>query len=181
MTCIIAITKDGTVYMGGDSAASESESGLISTTKMPKVFKKDEYLIGYAGSFRMGKFIQYSVEFPKPPSWAKTPDKIDEFMNGHLIPHIRKQVKEHELEGGEKEEFNFIIGLRGSIFEIDDVWAAYEPATDYISIGSGSPVALGSLYSTAGWSNPKKRIQIALESASKYNIYVSAPFTLIEG
>ena len=180
MTCIIAISQDNNVFMGGDAAASEVESGMISRVNMPKVFVKDEYLVGYAGSFRMGKFIQYSVEFPKPPSWAKGKAKLDEFMNGYFIPAVRKQVEEHKLESQEKEEFGFIIGIRGHIFEIDDAWAAYEPETNYASIGSGSSVAYGSLHSTAGWSNPKKRIQVALEASEKYNIYVSSPFTILE-
>jgi ATP-dependent protease HslVU (ClpYQ) peptidase subunit len=179
MTCIIGMAQDGKVFLGGDSAASTMD-GFSSTVRIPKVYLTDEYLIGYAGSFRMGKFIQYSVEFPKPPSWAKGSEKLDEFINGYLVPHLRRCVKESDLEQAEKEDFEFIIGIRGHIFELDENWAAYEPSEPYISIGSGAQVALGSLYATSNWSNPMKRIRVALEASEKYNSYVSSPFTILE-
>ena len=180
MTCIAAIAQDGIVYMAGDSAASEPNAGGITTVTSPKIFIKDEYLIGYAGSFRMGKFIQYTVEFPKLPSWAKGGAKLDEFMNGTVSPSIRKQVREHELEQSEKEGFGLVIGIRGSIFEVDEEWAAYENIRNYTAIGSGGDIAIGSLYSTNKWGNAKKRLQTAMEASALYNSYVSAPFTLLE-
>jgi len=179
MTCIVAIAQDDKVYMGADSAATTPD-GLAGIIRIPKVFIDDEYLIGYAGSFRMGKFLQYSVELPKSPSWAWGSEKIDEFINGFVVPSIRKQVKENELEQMEKEDFEFLIGLRGHIFELDENWAAYEANQDYQSIGSGVDIAMGSLYSTSSWKNPIKRISVALEAASLYNTFVSAPFTILE-
>lgn len=180
MTCIAAISQDGVVYMAGDAAASELESGVITTVNSPKIFIKDEYLIGYSGSFRMGKFMQYTLELPKVPSWAKGKEKLDEFMNGYFVPAVRKQVKESELEPNEKEDFSFLVGIRGSIFEVDDAWAAYEASNNYMASGSGASIAMGSLYSTSNWSNAKKRLQTAMEAASIYNLYVSAPFTFLE-
>ena len=167
--------------MGGDSAASEPESGILTAVSAPKVFKKDEYIIGYAGSFRMGKFIQYNVELPKPPQWARGKEKLDEFINGYVMSAIRKQVKDADLEAVEKENSGFLIALRGSIFEIDDAWAAYENKVNYASIGTGSHIALGSLYSTSSWSSPRKRLQIALEASSNFNCFVTAPYTFLEG
>lgn len=180
MTCIVAIAQDGVVSMGGDSAATDPQGGTLVTVQMPKIFIKDEYIIGYSGSFRMGKFIQYTLEFPKPPSWAKGSAKLDEFMNGYVVPALRKQAKEAELEQGEKEDFGLIIGIRGHIFELDENWAAYEPTRGYSASGSGMDVALGSLFSTSNWSNPKKRISSALEASAMHNAYVKAPFTILE-
>jgi ATP-dependent protease HslVU (ClpYQ) peptidase subunit len=179
MTCIVGIMHDDKVYLGGDSAASTMD-GFTTKIRIPKVYQIDEYLIGYAGSFRMGKFIQYNIEFPKPPTWARGSEKLDEFINGYLVPHIRKCVKESDLDQNEKEDFEFIIGLRGHIFELDENWAAYESAEPYVAIGSGAQIALGSLYSTSNWSNPGKRIRVALEASERYNSYVSSPFTILE-
>lgn len=180
MTCIVGIAKDGSVFMGGDSAAVDINSGSVCAVEMPKVFIKDEYLIGYSGSFRMGKFLQYTAEFPKPPSWAKGPAKLDEFMNGYVVPALRKQAKEAELEPNEKEDFGFLIGIRGSLFELDEAWAAYENSRRYAASGSGTDIALGSLYATNSWTNSRKRIQTALEASALHNAYVQPPFTILE-
>jgi ATP-dependent protease HslVU (ClpYQ) peptidase subunit len=179
MTCIIGIAQDEKIYMGSDGAATTLD-GVKSSVVIPKIFEKDEYLLGYAGSFRMGKFLQYNVDLPKPPSWARGSKKLDEFLNGIVVPAIKKQVKEAELEIGEKEDFSYLIGLRGHIFELDENWAVHESTQSYISIGSGMDIALGSLYSTSGWKSPIKRITVALEASAFYNTFVSQPFTILE-
>jgi hypothetical protein len=180
MTCIVAIAQDGRVYMGGDAAGSDPHSGMVITTSIPKVFVKDEYVLGYSGSFRMGKWIQYSADFPKPPSWAKGEAKIDEFINGFVVPSLRKQAKEAELEPQEKEDFGFLVGLRGYLFELDESWAAYPTSSGYAASGSGAEIALGSIYSTSSWKNPVKRVTVALEASHVHNAYVRPPFTIVE-
>jgi hypothetical protein len=46
--------------------------------------------------------------------------------------------------------------------------------------GSGQQLALGSLYSTGLIKTPRKRVRMALEAASKFNMAVRGPFTIIE-
>lgn len=178
MTCIVAICQDGKVFMGGDSGASDAESGSIATVSSPKVFVKDEYIIGYAGNFRFGKFMQYAVELPKVPSWAKG-DKIDEFVNGIFIASIRKQIAEMALEEKEKD-FGLLIGLRGRVFELGDNYAAVEMSRGYNATGSGAEVATGSLYTTETWKDPIKRIKTALTASAEFNAFVRPPFTIVE-
>lgn len=180
MTCIVAIANGEKVVMGGDAAGTEISTGTIIATSIPKVFIKDEYVIGYSGSFRMGKWIQYSVELPKPPSWARGEAKLDEFINGYVVPALRKQAKDADLEPGEKEDFGFLVGLRGHLFELDESWAAFPTTTGYAASGSGADVALGSVFSTSSWKDSRKRVLTALEAAYNHNAYVSPPFTVIE-
>ena len=46
MTCIVALIDGGKVYLGGDSAATEKDTGLIVQRTDPKVFKVGQYGIG---------------------------------------------------------------------------------------------------------------------------------------
>ena len=51
--------------------------------------------------------------------------------------------------------------------------------TNFLSVGSGSEYAYGSLYSTQVWSDGKKRVRIAIESATKYSPSCMQPIDVI--
>ena len=178
MTCIVSICQDGKVFMGGDSGASDAESGSIGVVTSPKVFVKDEYIVGYSGNFRFGKFLQYSFEFPKVPSWVKD-QKVDEFVNGLFVSALRKQITEFALEEKEKD-FGILIGVRGHLFEMGDNYAAVELLNEYNAVGSGSEIARGVLYATGTWKDPIKRIRLALNASAEFNAFVRPPFTILE-
>jgi ATP-dependent protease HslVU (ClpYQ) peptidase subunit len=178
MTCIVAITKDNKVYMGGDSGGSDEDSGLILNFKAPKVFKRNEYIIGYAGSYRFGKLLEHSFVLPTVPSNVKTSEQLDAFMNSVFITSIRKQSKELELDK-EELEFDVLVGIRGHLFEIGNDWYALEPTISFLTAGSGTKYALGSLYTTQTWKDPVQRINMALSAAAEYSMDVSGPFNII--
>lgn len=180
MTCIVAVSQGGKVVMGGDSAASAMESGDMTLLKTPKVFAREEYLIGYAGSIRFGKFVQYTFEVPRVPSWAVGSVKLDEFMNNCFVPELRTQISDNELESKEKESFSLLVGIRGHIFEIDHEFAAYESSEHYASIGSASQVATGVLATAYKIGNPYNICELALHTAAEKNAFVRAPFTILE-
>lgn len=178
MTCIVAISKDGKVYMGGDTAGSDEESGMIATYVMPKVFKRNGYLIGYSGSFRFGKLLQYVFDLPVIPKNCNTSEKLDEFMNRELMQSLKKQAKELDLEKDEMD-FEALIAVNGHIFEISNDWFAIETTNAWNAVGSGTKYAWGSLYTTESWKDPKRRIQVALSAAAEYSMSVAPPFTII--
>ena len=178
MTCIVAITKDNKVYMGGDSGGSDEDSGLILNFKAPKVFKRNEYIIGYAGSYRFGKLLEHSFVLPTVPSNVKTSEQLDAFMNSVFITSIRKQSKELELDK-EELEFDVLVGIRGHLFEIGNDWYALEPTISFLTAGSGTKYALGSHYTTQTWKDPVQRINMALNAAAEYSMDVSGPFNII--
>ena len=64
MTCVIGIVDNGKVWMGGDSAAIDSEEETITLRKDPKVFRNEDFLIGFAGTYRLGQLIQYMFNCP---------------------------------------------------------------------------------------------------------------------
>ena len=55
-----------------------------------------------------------------------------------------------------------------------------EADVQYMAEGAGQDIALGSLYSTSNIKTPRKRLRLALEAASKFNMSVRPPFTIIE-
>ena len=69
MTCVIGLEHKGEVYIGADSAATSGWA--VSATRLPKVFLVNEFLIGYAGSFRMGQLLQHKLQIEHVKNLSK--------------------------------------------------------------------------------------------------------------
>lgn len=179
MTCIVAIAQDNKVYMGADAGGSDDEIGVIFNFKDQKVFTKDKYIIGYAGSYRFGKLLQHTFELPPVPNNLKTSEQLDKFINGVVMASLRKQSKDLDLDKDELD-FDCIFGINGHIFEVSNGWFALEPEMPFLATGSGMKYAMGSLYTTQPWKDPIQRLNVALSAAAEYAMSVSAPFTILE-
>lgn len=177
MTCIVGIAHQGKVYMGGDSAAVEEETNSISVRKEPKVFIRGEYIIGYAGSFRMGKVLEHSFNYPVLPAQTD----IDKFLNTTFISKLRECLEENKLDlDNDKDAADVLLGTRGRIFEFNMDFHFGEDRHNFASVGSGANVALGSLHSTSHFKDQFKRCKMALEAAQEFNAWVRPPFTILE-
>jgi ATP-dependent protease HslVU (ClpYQ) peptidase subunit len=175
MTCISAIAHNGKIYMGGDSAASD-EGNIVSTRKEPKVFIKNNYLIGYAGSFRFGKVVEHVFIPPKPQT-----DNLDKFLNTSFVDALRSACEVSKIDpSSEDDPSELLVGVNGRLFEFCNDWHFGEDANNFNAIGSGSSFALGSLYSTGRMQSPPARIKLSLQAAEKFSPSVRSPFTILE-
>lgn len=181
MTCIVAIAQDGKVFMGADSEMSDTDDNLILQKKLPKIFTRGEYGVGYAGSARFGLLMEHNFTYPAVPAKLKTVEQLETFLNKTFVPKLRNYVI-NTLGVDEKErgEFVALIGLRGHIFELDEDWAIYSLEKNYTSIGSGASLAMGSMYSTTKWSDANKRLECALGAATEFSAGVGRPFNFLE-
>ena len=163
MTCIVALSYKDKVYMGGDSSAVEENGGMISTRKEPKVFIKNNYLLGYSGSFRFGKVVEHLFVPPRPD------------LNNLEICEKSKVDPASEEDGSE-----MLVGVGGRLFEFCNDWHLGEDRNNFNAIGAGTSFALGSLYSTRHKRTPHARIKSALESAERFSSSVRGPFNILE-
>lgn len=175
MTCIVALKKDGKVYMGADSAGVGGLS--IRTRKDPKVHKVGEFIFGFTSSFRMGQLLGYAFN---PPT-LKEGQSIDSYMVTDFIDAIRNCFKDGgvvKTESGVEECGVFLVGFRGRIFRIDSDFQVGESLLDYESVGCGEDIAMGSLYTSGikGDYSPEDRINLALQAAQEFSAGVRAPF-----
>ena len=179
MTCIVGILEEnGDIYMGGDSAGSDGNS--LSIRADEKVFINEDYIMGFTGSFRMGQLLRYSF---KPPKFYGDTD-LYSFMVNEFINEVRKCLK----KGGfaeKKDEVEkgglFLVGYKSKLFVVERDYQVGEMIDNFISIGSGSNVALGSLYSTKDLNiKSEDRINLALKSAEHFTVYVRKPFKIIQ-
>lgn len=180
MTCIVGLVdpeNGNRVYIGGDSAGCSP--GIISLRKDPKVFRNGPFLMGYAGSYRMGQLLRYSFN---PPERASRRD-VYQYMITDWVDEVRKTLK----DGGEaKVEDNVeetsgqaLIAYRNRLFMLDEDFQVAEHITPYVSIGVGSEIALGSLHTTDKFKiDPEAKVRLALEAAAFISDGVRAPFII---
>jgi ATP-dependent protease HslVU (ClpYQ) peptidase subunit len=173
MTCIVAISDNGKVYMGGDRGHSDSHT-LVSSTQ-PKIFDVGSYLIGYCGNSGIGQAVIYNFEYP---AVGKT-HNIDRHMLKVFIPALRLFFKENDIKIPEDDDNNagFIIGVKGRVYEID---ISDFQCVEYeeVSIGSGSSYAYGSLYTSIDLP-AKARVEKAIQAAINYSPTCKSPIDIL--
>ena len=179
MTCIVAaVEKDGTIYMGGDTAGVTYSYGMISQVE-PKVFQRGEYVMGYTSSFRMGQILEHKFNPPSIPKHLET--SLTCFMVNNFVDALRacfkeagwSQIKDNREQGG-----TFLVGCRGNVFIIEEEFNVLRMTGDISAVGCGGDFALGALHATEG-QNAYDRVLIALEAAQRLSAGVRAPFHII--
>ena len=142
MTAIVGIRDEESVCLYSDRGASDSDTIVSMTT--PKIWKVSENIIcGYAGSGGLGQMIQYM-------KWPVLEGDPMKYLRATLAPAIIKGRE--KMAGKDEEEASLLIGIKVEeplLFEMDTSDYSVFPF-QYTAIGSGGPIALGSLYSTLG-------------------------------
>jgi ATP-dependent protease HslVU (ClpYQ) peptidase subunit len=169
MTCIVGLVDDTHMYIGGDAAINED--GHIIPMAVSKVFQRGDWLIGSAGSFATGQVLRHNFNIP-----AVDRDDIYEYMVVRFARQLRATLKRRGALTDYDSEVLALYG--GRAFSIDADFTVHETLQTYTAIGSGSWVALGSLYSTERRS-PHNRVTTALRAAARFNSDVCAPFSVI--
>ena len=174
MTCIVGLEHDGTVTIGGDSAAAADDT--VDVVDAAKVFRVGEYLIGYCESFRMGQLLAYRLRVPE--------QKCDDDLE-HLATVFVDRVREVLHKGGvakstDSEEGNvgaLLVGYRGRLYSIETDYSVLRSTRGYQAIGCGADFATGSIASTTG--APERRVKFALTIAATHSGPVLPPFTIL--
>jgi ATP-dependent protease HslVU (ClpYQ) peptidase subunit len=173
MTVIAALVQGNTVVIGGDRAASDNASRF--TMSRPKIWSSGEYLMGYCGTLE-GEHLQ--SKFSPPPVIGE----VDLFMQDQFLSSLDTFYEKWHIFKDQVDErgMGMLICVGGYIYEHDPAFMTmtrYE--TPFLSIGSGSQYALGSLHSTHAVKNPRTRVKIAIEAACEYSLTCGLPLDLL--
>lgn len=180
MTCIVGYIdkQNKMMYMGGDSAGVGDLSLRI--RKDEKVFKKDEMLIGYTSSFRMGQLLRYKLEIPKCIL-----NNIYEYMCTDFIDAVRKCLKENgylSIKENNERIGTFLVAFKGKLFYIEDDLQVGEVAYNFNSCGCGEDYAMASLRTLDNYSEKVydglELVTTALKVAQDFSGGVREPFII---
>jgi len=174
MTCVVGLVDDTGMYMGADSLAS-SEVHKESRGDQ-KVFKIQDYLIGFAASYRMGQVLRY---YFTPPQVSHGMDQM-EHMVTRFVPSVIKTL----IECGYSMNDNggsFLVAHRQKLFKIEADYQVGEMTDKYCAIGCGYKEALGSLHTTHLYRHTaRQKIHLALSASEKFNPGVRGPFYMVD-
>jgi ATP-dependent protease HslVU (ClpYQ) peptidase subunit len=177
MTAIVAVVKEGKVWIGGDSAGTSGWS--LSTVADPKVFINGEFIFGYTTSFRMGQLLEHSFTPPEPDE----NQNCTKFMVKKFIPAVKDCLKDGKFQKTKEEQDvggNFLVGYRGQLYSIESDYQVMKVKQNYNACGCGKDISLGSLFSTETLDlSPERRITIALDAAVEFCAGVRGPYTIL--
>src|SRR5713226_3145682 len=105
MSCIVGIKDKERVILGGDSAITTSST--IQPDQCPKIFsiqsqQGDEYLIGHAGSGRVGNVLRH-IFIPPPFKVHADALSVEKYMVTHFVDALRKALKQAGFAQTEKD------------------------------------------------------------------------------
>lgn len=176
MTCIVAITQNGKVLMGADSAGVAGSAMKI--RRDTKVFERGGMLIGCTTSFRMIQLLRFSLVVPKRHADVD----VYEYMCTAFIDAVRETfrrggflTKENEGEIGGQ----FLVGYEGRLFLVDSDYQVGENYDGFDACGSGAEIAKGSLFESVSVPHPRIRLESALTAAAHFCAGVRSPFTFV--
>jgi ATP-dependent protease HslVU (ClpYQ) peptidase subunit len=171
MTCIVGIADGDSVYMGGDRGVSDDN--VILKMSRSKVTQHGDFIIGYSGSLGVGQLMEF-ITYPKV---TKATD-VYKTIKIDLVEQVKSLYESHSRDI-EDNGTDWLIGCKGRLFEFSSAdWGVLE--IQECSIGTGSPIALGSLYTSREIEdNPIIRITYALNAACELSPTCSLPVDIL--
>jgi ATP-dependent protease HslVU (ClpYQ) peptidase subunit len=171
MTCIVGVKSGGKVFIGADALATEDN--LAIAVCEPKVFRFGPLVIGLAGEFRGAQVLRYAVKPPK-----KAPTEPMHWLVHTFLPTLRSAYAAH----GVTAHPDYLVGVGGRLFEIDDALAVVESSEAFSAIGAGREYALGAYRALCGVhcpGNAEAILRRTLDAAERFCPGVRAPFTVV--
>lgn len=168
MTIVIGIATPEGVYIGSDSASSNSY--ITYETSAPKVFTKENLLFGVSGTWRFAQVLRHETSIPK-----QTYGQSDEqYLFVDVIGALRKSLKKAGVvivrSGLESTDGSYaLVGYKDKLYGLESDFSLH-PKEPFGAIGAGVMYALGSLHTTEKLSlTSRKRITIGLQAACKFS------------
>lgn len=175
LTCIVGLETETGIIIGGDSAAANGWD--IHASRLKKVFKQGEFLIGYTSSFRMGQLLQYKLSVEQ----QKNEQSDLEYLATTFIDAVRECLKEGGFRTVENEQESggqFLVGYKGKLYAVDSDFQVNSSVDGFMAVGCGASFALGSMWSNQNLS-PKKRVKKALKAAGHFSNGVCGPYRVM--
>ena len=139
MTTIAAVQHREGFVIAADSQVTDNDRPFIHSD-VKKITKIGDYVLAGAGISRFCDVIMYGWN---PPKYDGS-DKYT-FMVSKFIPEMKKAHDECGYVLKEEDSFQFLVGIRNSLFQINYDYSVFKTDTGFYGIGSGGSYAVGAL------------------------------------
>lgn len=169
MTLVVGIEHRGRVYMGADSGSFDGD--YVSLSRHPKIFTRDCWIVGFAGSWRVGELAQYEMR------WPKVREHTD--VRATLVIDVAQALRDTLRNANcVEDDWSLLVGANGELYEIDACYHVERVFGVHSAIGANSAtlLALGNLDAQPRNRAPQARIERALKCAEFRCTLVRSPF-----
>lgn len=185
MSVVVAIKENGKIYIGADSQVTKGGTRTTlkneNNYKVWRVIGAPNCMMAHVGMFRDANVVRLMPDLVTDYNIYREHISYD-FVVKKVVPDIVAELARYNfLKDGEKTDFlesSFLFAYKDQLWVIGQDKSVIE-VEDYVSIGSGSDQAIGSLLSTEG-QGPKERIVKAIKSSAACDIYVDYPIILTD-
>jgi ATP-dependent protease HslVU (ClpYQ) peptidase subunit len=179
MTCIVGINTGKKIIIAGDNMGS---NGFVSMRdKKPKVFKKDGFIFGVCGSYRIMQLLVNKFEAPKRFIGQTTDDYIYNTVVNNIYSIFDSNNALELKDGLKRFEGSFLFGYEKELYQMCGNFQVHINSKNYDECGSGGYHAIASLYSTEGLNiTPEDRLRKAIECANEFVISVDNKIDMVE-
>lgn len=183
MTVIAACRdEDGAIWMGCD-AIGISRNSDVRLNARSKIFRLGEMLIGSSGGTRQGQIVEYMTTMPPIPSECD----LSRWLVQEFVPALRGALKScggetKDQQGDPVIDGRLLLGLRGSIFEVDSAYGVMDQKTTYHAIGSADQEALAGMFVAVQLQpnmHARAVVLCGLEAAAAFNVAIRPPFEIM--
>ncbi|MEV2222645.1 hypothetical protein AB0E01_22535 [Nocardia vinacea] len=170
MTCIAALIADGVGYIAGDSLGSNDSTQSVYRNR--KVFRRGDFLIGCAGSYRLTQILQYGLVVPARRSGRS----LEDYLYVDFVDAVRAALDDSGLSKV-PSGCSFLIVAESRIFTFQADLSLLESEDPFEACGSGEDYARATMWTMLnhGIGGPEQILTEAIESASRYVPNVGGP------
>lgn len=175
MSCIIALKTPNSIILGADKCAGIHEN-LQVTIDNRKIFPmvRTAGWIGTSGDCSSINILEGVFE---EPEYLNDEDPYIYLIRDY-VPELKDCFEKNKINPSDgMYGIDIIIVMKNKFYHICSDLSVMDANLEYLSVGSGSEYAMGSLYSTQGM-DPEERILIALKSAEEFCPGVKGPFDI---
>lgn len=177
MTVVIAyLGSKRNGMLAADSLLSYDEPPIQTTDAVPKILKRERFLVGFAGDCVSFGTLgwQMSKEWSQLATAQSAEEEFD-VLQANFVPELRRKIRKDDENLTFKEDSVLLVS-KFSIYELyNDISIAKHRS--FAAIGSGAPIALGSLFASQASKMPAaKAVALALRATETYCPDVRGPF-----
>lgn len=161
--------------MAADSQITDIDFKMVSK-ETPKLIRYKDLIVGLRGDARPGDIIAYSW---KPP---KISGDVNKWVVNKMIPSMMKCLKKANYDWSHEEaDFNFLISVKGKIFDIGPDFSISKSDYKVYGTGSGKNIAIGYVMGQKIDTIEDAILSAnkAIEVSAKFDIHTSLPAQII--
>ena len=181
MTVVIAYEYKNKVYLGADSYCGDGNSIDICDT--PKIYKINNFGVGICGNIKCELILEKTLKrVLKRKSLKITRDWIVFELSNLIKEEMIKEKILDEVNGKlSMPESAFIFAYNGEAYYLQDDFSVWRSNLGYTSIGDGALYAKAAMEVLKDLDlKPQKKVEKALEVATKFSCFVEKPFSFVE-